>query len=85
MINATSVGHGVEVKLTGDAVGLIEELTAVIRGVKGVFDDTFTEGVSDHLIAYAGKMAFAKEEEKEDITDEIIQVLEENGVVERIG
>lgn len=82
MINAESKRHGVEVRLTGDAVELIEELTAIIRGIKGVFENTFVGDVGELLIAYAGKMAFASEDERDDITEEIIKILEDNHVVE---
>ena len=82
MINAESKRHGVEVRLTGDAVELIEELTAVIRGIKETFNSTFVGDVGELLIAYAGKMAFASEDERDGITEEIIQILEENHIVE---
>lgn len=82
MIRAESKKHGVEVRLTGDATELLEELTAVIRGIKETFKSTFVGDVGELLIAYAGKMAFASEDEREDITEEIIKILEDNHIVE---
>lgn len=84
MINAKNVGHGIAVKMSGTATDLLEELTAILRGVKANFDEEFEPEVSDLLIAYAGKLAFADEEERPDILDEVIKILEENHVVEVI-
>ena len=84
MIRAESKKHGVEVRLTGDATELLEELTAVIRGVKETFKTTFVGDVGELLIAYAEKLAFASEDERDGIIDEVIKILEENHVVEVI-
>ena len=84
MIRAESKKHGVEVRLTGDATELLEELTAVIRGIKETFKSTFVGDVGEILIAYAGKLAFASEDERDDILDEVIKILEEHHVVEVI-
>ena len=84
MIKAESKTHGVEVRLTGDATELLEELTAVIRGIKETFKSTFVGDVGELLIAYAGKLAFASEDERDGIIDEVINILEENHVVEVI-
>ena len=82
MIRAESKKHGVEVRLTGDATELLEELTAVIRGIKETFNTKFVGDVGELLIAYAGKLAFASEDERDGIIDEVINILEDNHVVE---
>lgn len=82
MIRAESKTHGVEVRLTGNPTELLEELTAVIRGIKETFNSTFVGDVGELLIAYAGKLAFASEDERDGIIDEVIKILEENHVVE---
>lgn len=82
MIKAENTGVGVAVKMSGYAVELLEELTAILRGVKTNFDEEFEPEVSDLLIAYAGKLAFADEEERPDILDEVIKILEERHLVE---
>ena len=84
MIKAENMGTGVAVKMSGYAVELLEELTAILRGVKTNFDDEFDPEVSDLLIAYAGKLAFADEEERPDILDEVIRLLEEHHIVEAV-
>lgn len=82
MIKAENVGTGIAVKMSGTATDLLEELTAIIRGVKTNFDDSFEPEITDLLIAYAGKLAFADEEERSDILDEVIKILEEHHLVE---
>lgn len=84
MIKAENMGTGVAVKMSGYAVELLEELTAILRGVKANFDEAFEPEVSDMLIAYSGKLAFAKEEEREAILDEVIRLLEEHHIVEAV-
>ena len=84
MIKAENVGVGVAVKMSGTTTDFLEELTAILRGVKTNFDDSFEPEVTDLLIAYAGKLAFAEEEERSDILDEVIKILEEHNVVEAV-
>lgn len=83
MIKATNMRHGISVKMSGDTIDLLEELTAIIRGVRANFDDAYGEELSRVFIAQAGKLAFAdSEEEREAVMEETAQLLETDERVE---
>lgn len=72
MIETRSLGSGVSVRVSGDPVEILEELTAVIRAARDIFTEQSDEETSDTLITFCGKMAYAEtDDEKDDITKEL--------------
>lgn len=78
MIQAYDKGNGVQIIINTDGiVETIEELVAIIRGVKHHLTDLTEEDFADTAIAYAGKMAYAEtDEDRHKHTDEFCKWLE---------
>lgn len=85
MIKAENVGYGISVKMSGSTTDLLEELTAIIKGIRANFIETFGEELSGVLIAQSGKLAFAEcDDDRDAIIDETIKILESSDNVQVI-
>ena len=82
MIQAYNKGDGVQVLINSDGIiDMLEQLTAIIRGVRHHLTDNASKEFADYAIAYAGKMAYAEtDEERHQHTDEFCKWMDENGM-----
>lgn len=81
MIQAYDKGDGVQIIIQTESVtDTLEQLTAIIRGVRHTLTDNANEEFADYAIAYVGKMAYSEtDEERHQHTDEFCKWMEENG------
>lgn len=81
MILALDQGNGVQVIIKNDGiVETMEEMIAIIKGVKDHITNIADEDLADYAIAYVGRMAFAEtDEERHKHTEEFYKWLDEVG------
>lgn len=79
MICAKSKAYGVELKIEMDSDGFIEimdELQAIIGGVRGYIADFADEEVADMTIATCGKLAYISDTKEADkVLEEFIEFM----------
>lgn len=71
MIKVEDTGFGLKVQVQCDTiVGILDELTAVIKSAKNLLAEASDEQTAAEMIAMSGKLAFAEDKDTERILAE---------------
>lgn len=71
MLEAKTRLHGTQVRIAGSPTEILEELTALLKGIRTNFIELADEELANMLIAQCGRIAFTDDD------DEIPRILEE--------
>ena len=75
MIKASDKGMATEVKIEGELVELLDELTGILISMRQILEDKYGKREAEEIIAICGKVAFADKAHIESAYDEMVDYL----------